>query len=293
MLILGFPESHTFATQIAERLGADAATVAIHRFPDGESLVTLPPTLPDTVVMVRGLEDANTRLVELLLACEDARANGCTRVVLVAPYLCYMRQDRAFAPGQAVSQRIIGEHLSRWVDDLITVDPHLHRVHRLEEALPHCRCRALSAAPLLGEHIRQQGLDGVLVGPDAESRQWLEQVSAASGLDFVIASKVRLGDREVRITLPNHPYRGKPAILVDDVISSGKTLAEAARLLRGNGASAVMALCTHALLAPGAIELMTEAGIEPLWSTDAIPHASNVVSLAPLLATAVRDQLSG
>ncbi|MDY0070724.1 MAG: ribose-phosphate diphosphokinase [Porticoccaceae bacterium] len=287
MQILGFPDSLAPARRLADALGGDCGAIDVHRFPDGESLVTLPPQLADTVVLFRGLEDANARLVELLLACDGARANGARRIILVAPYLCYMRQDKAFHPGQAVSQRIIGEHLSRWVDDLITVDPHLHRIARLDQALPHCNALATSAAPLLGEFLRGRGGDGVLVGPDEESRQWVEQVALASGLPFVIATKERLGDREVRIALPAYPYRGADAILVDDVISSGKTMAETARQLRAAGAGAVSALCTHALFAPGALEAMAAAGIGEVWSSSAIAHGSNRIDLTPVLAEAV------
>ena len=291
MQILGFPESLASARRLADALGGDCGAIDLHRFPDGERLVALPPRLADTVILFRGLEDANARLVELLLACDGARANGAGRIILVAPYLCYMRQDKAFHPGQAVSQRIIGEHLSRWVDDLVTVDPHLHRIARLAEALPHCNAVATSAAPLLGEFLRSQGDDAVLVGPDEESRQWVEQVADASGLPFVIATKERLGDREVRIVLPPHPYRGRDAILVDDVISSGRTMAETARPLRAAGACDVSALCTHALFAPGALDALAAAGIGEVWTSNAIPHPSNRIDLTPVLAAAVRGLL--
>lgn len=295
MLLLGFPECLPQARQLAEALNCRFCEVELHRFPDGESLVTLPTPLDDTVVFFRGLHDPNTKLVELLLAFAAARANGCQRIILVAPYLGYMRQDIAFKPGQAVSQRIIGEWLSQQVDGLVTVDPHLHRIQRLEEALPHCRSIATSAAPLLGEFAKSRGLDGVLVGPDDESRQWVKQVAAVCNLDFVIASKERLGDREVRITLPDYDYRGRAAILVDDVISSGRTMAETAQQLLARGAVAVSALCTHALFAPGAREAMANAGISPIWSSnsiadaigDATPDESGCIDLTPLLATAV------
>lgn len=295
MLLLGFPECLPQARQLAQALNCRFGEVEVHRFPDGESLVTLPTPLEDTVVFFRSLHEPNTKLVELLLAFAAARANGCKRIILIAPYLGYMRQDIAFKPGQAVSQRIIGEWLSQQVDDLITVDPHLHRIQHLEEAFPHCRSIATSAAPLLGAFVKSRGLDGVLVGPDDESRQWVEQVAVACGLDYVIASKERLGDREVRVTLPACDYRGRDAILVDDVISSGRTMVETAQQLLARGAANISALCTHALFAPGAREVMANAGIGNIWSSnsiadaigDAIPDESSCIDLTPLLAAAV------
>jgi len=292
MLILGFPENLKQAQLLAQAMDCELAAVTIHHFPDGESLVTLPETLADTAVFFRTLHEPNAKLVELYLAIQAARAQGAKRIVLVAPYLCYMRQDKAFRPGQAVSQQIIGELLSGCIDDLITVDPHLHRIASLSQALPHCRSIALSAAPLLGEYLTRNGIKGVLVGPDEESAQWVEQVALASGLDMVVASKERVGDREVRITLPVHSYKGVAAIIVDDVISSGKTVVEAVHQLLSRGATAVGALCTHALFAPGAEEVMAASGIHSVISSNAIPHRTNQVDISPLLARALRDTLS-
>lgn len=296
MHLLGFPECTTEAQALATALQCEYADVEVHRFPDGESLVTVPPKLSRTVIFFRSLNDPNAKLIELLLAFSAARKNGCKRVVLVTPYLCYMRQDMAFKPGQAVSQRIIGELLSEWVDDLVTVDPHLHRVHRLAEALPHCSCVAKSAAPLLGQFLLEQlrnqpAGDGILVGPDEESQQWVEQVAAQCGLDFVIARKERFGDRQVKITLPAYTYQNKTAILVDDVISSGNTMMETAIALRNAGVREVDAICTHALFAPGAEAGMKNAGIRHIWSTTAIPHATSHIDLTPLLAQGIHDIL--
>ena len=289
MQVLAFPESTTSAAKLAQAIGASFDCIDVHRFPDGESLVTLPPRLEKTVIFFRSLHDPNAKLVELLLAIESARSNGCKRVILIAPYLCYMRQDIAFKPGQAISQRIIGELLSEWVDDLITVDPHLHRIQHLSVALPYCNSVAATASLALGDFLRQQHLQGVLVGPDEESRQWVEQVAQHARLDFVVASKERFGDREVKISLPEYPFSGKRAILVDDVISSGKTMIETAIALQQRGVAGVSALCTHALFAPGAQEEMTSAGIDPVWSTDAIPHSSNTIELTQVLIEALHE----
>jgi ribose-phosphate pyrophosphokinase len=288
-LVLAFADSQPQGRLLARHLGAEWALIDCHRFPDGETLITLPPALPPTVVILRSLHDPNSKLVELYLAICTARSLGCQRVILVAPYLCYLRQDKVFQPGQGISQRYIGQLLSRWVDAVITVDPHLHRIANLDEALPHCRTIALSAAPLLGDYLRQQH-DGssLLLGPDGESRQWVAQVAAQCACDFAVASKVRHGDRNVAITLPPGDFTGRHIVLVDDVISSGHTLITAARLLLAAGAASISALCTHALLAPGAEAAMAAAGIHPLASSNTIAHGSNRVDLSPLYAEAVQ-----
>lgn len=287
--ILAFPDSIDAATRLATQLQVPLDVIDVHRFPDGESLVTIPDQMAKTVIFFRSLHDPNAKLIELLLAIETARQNGCKRVILITPYLCYMRQDMAFKPGQAVSQRIIGQMLSEWVDDLITVDPHLHRISHLNMALPYCNSVCATATTALGQFLRTHTTNALLVGPDEESRQWVQQVAEVAGLDFAVASKERFGDRDVRVTLPNVDVKGRHTVLVDDVISSGRTMIETAHALLASGASNVSAICTHALFAEGALAAMQDAGIDPIWSSDAIPHPSNAVDLTPALLDALRD----
>ena len=149
-LVLCFPEYQAQAKRLAQAAGWDSETVELHRFPDGETLLRLPPRLPDEVVLCRSLDHPNDKLVELMLAAATARELGASRLTLIAPYLCYMRQDTAFQPGQAVSQRIVGGYLGRLFDCVITVDPHLHRTAKLDAVFPQARALALTAATLMG-----------------------------------------------------------------------------------------------------------------------------------------------
>lgn len=294
MIVLGFPDGIREASALASALGAACAEIAVHRFPDGESRLQLPPELPAQVVLFRTLDRPNDKLVELLIAAGGARALGARQLVLVAPYLCYMRQDIAFTPGEPVSQKIIGAILAQQFDGVVTVDPHLHRVATLAEAVPARAAIALTAAGLLGDWLRRQQLPAntLLLGPDGESAQWVEKVAAPGGFEFAVAGKERFGDRQVRVTLPAVAVQGRPVVLVDDVISSGQTLVAAAALLRAAGASRVSAVASHGLFAPGALAALAAAGIGPVWITDAIPPAGDAcgtvpIPLATLLATGV------
>lgn len=291
-LVLGFADESAPAQDLAAALALEYRTIGQHRFPDGESRITLPPTLPPTVVLYRSLDHPDTRLVELLLAARTARELGAERLVLVSPYLCYMRQDMAFHPGEAVSQRIIGRFLAGLVDAVITVDAHLHRIARLDEAIPLPHAHNLSAAPLLGQYLLDQTRDALLLGPDEESRQWVEQVAREGEFAFAVADKVRHGDRDVDIRLPGVDYRQRHVVLVDDVISSGHTLAETANRLHAAGAKRIDALCTHALYDSDAAALLQQAGIDTIWSSDSVNHPSNAVQLTALLATAIREILN-
>lgn len=287
-VLLYLEDEAPFARALAQAAGLTPLAIACHRFPDGELRLRLPAALPRRVVLLRGLRQPNEKLTELLLAARTARELGARHLTLVAPYLPYMRQDMAFVPGEAVSQRIVGSFLAGLFDALLTVDPHLHRVSALQDVVPVAEVRVLSAAPLLGDWIAGRLRQPLLLGPDGESRAWVERAAAAHGFEHAVCRKQRQGDRQVQLALPGVDVRGRACVLVDDVASSGRTLAEAARRLLQTGAASVDVAITHALLADDAIAVMQAAGIRHLWSTDAIAHPSNVVSLVPLLAAALR-----
>jgi len=290
MLVLGFEEYESQAERLAGAAGLPYARIDVHRFPDGESLVRLPGELPAQVVICRSLDHPNAKLIELELAAAAATELGASRLVLVAPYLCYMRQDRAFEAGQAVSQRIIGQLLARRFDTLITVDPHLHRTHELGTAVPVRRAVNLSAGPVMAAWLERQAEKPVLLGPDEESEQWVREIAHSSECDYAVARKRRLGDRDVRVELPAFDFGSRSVVMVDDIASTGRTLAEAARQLVNAGAGEISVLVTHALFVGDALAELRRAGVTRILSADTIPHETNGLELAPLLAAALREQ---
>ena len=171
------------AQRLAGACGLPAQPIERHRFPDGERRVRLPldahGQLPPRLILYRSLHDPNEKLVELLLVCGEARRLGVRELVLVAPYLAYMRQDIAFHPGEVVSQQVIGGFLGQLFDAVLTIDPHLHRIQRLEQAIPRARCFSLSGAPLLGALIAAQVVQPLLLGPDEEAAQWVALAARA------------------------------------------------------------------------------------------------------------------
>jgi ribose-phosphate pyrophosphokinase len=290
-LLLCFPEYIRQGSALAAAAGLRCAQVDVHHFPDEESRVILPPVLPERIFLLRSLDRPHGKLIELMLAAATARELGARHVTLVAPYLCYMRQDIAFRAGEGVSQRIVGRFLASFCDALISVDPHLHRTASLRQAVPVEPALSLSAAEILGRFVAQRVPGAFLLGPDEESARWVEGAARAGQLPHAIACKRRLGDRSVRIELPPTDFRGHQVVIVDDMASTGHTIAAVARALRGRGASAVYAAVTHALFARGAEREMRAAGVAEIWSTDSIPHTTNRVGLAELLATAVQTVL--
>jgi ribose-phosphate pyrophosphokinase len=288
-VVCAFAEDGPAAERLARALMLPCQIVECHHFPDGESRVRIDP-VPANAVIYRSLHQPNEKLVELLLLASVLSDSAGGRPILVAPYLPYMRQDAAFHAGEAISQRVIGRLLAASHRTVIAVDPHLHRTKSLGAILPGTTATAISAAPLLAALIDGNGGEPpVLIGPDSESEPLVAAVAYHAGLPFRILDKTRHGDHEVNITASDLDIAcERRAVLVEDIVATGGTLIEAARRLRAIGCTAIQALVVHALFDDAAAAAMAAAGIEGVRSTDSVPHPTNVVPLAPLLAAAVQ-----
>ncbi|WP_063694467.1 ribose-phosphate pyrophosphokinase [Bradyrhizobium stylosanthis] len=277
------------AKRLARGLGLACDEIALHRFPDGELRVTVAPAA-DTTILYAALDQPNDKLIALLFAAEALRRGGARRLVLVAPYLCYMRQDTAFHAGEAISQRTIGTLLAKVVDRVVTVDAHLHRVSDIGAVFPGIEAENLSAMPAIAKALAQAGVDPatIVIGPDAESEPWVRDLAGRLGLQHTVARKIRHGDRSVEIVLDDAALlAGRPALMIDDIVSSGTTLMVAAKTLKAAGASAVDSVVTHALFPPPMIAAFTEAGIRSVRSSDSVPHPTNAIALDEILAASL------
>lgn len=288
MMILAFPDYLSQAQRLAACLGVPLAEVALHHFPDGESLIRLPPSLPAHLIICRSLNQPNDKLIELLLCATTARELGGRRLTLVAPYLSYMRQDIANQPGEAVSQRIIGKLLAELFDDVLTVDPHLHRISSLTQAIPIKNAVSLTAAHEIELFLKEKLKHALLLGPDSESKQWVGAIADNIGFDYAIADKNRLGDKQVEMSLPDRDFSKQAVVIIDDMASTGRTLAKAAGLLQAAGCKDIYAVVTHALFCGDAYAHILKAGVKNIWTTDSIDHPSSCIRLDALLADAIK-----
>ncbi len=241
------------------------------------------------VAIFRSLDRPNGKIVELILAASILGADA--DVTLIAPYLPYMRQDEAFAAGEAVSQTAIGGLLAAYFSRFISFDPHLHRTRDLAKVFAGKPVRSLSAAEAISSYIRETFPRGVvLLGPDEESAPLVGKVAVLAGCEWSVARKQRSGDRHVEVTLPDTlPFENKIIVIIDDVISSGHTVTAVAAALAKAGAARIAACATHALYAAEAADMMAAAGVERIASSNSIPHSSNRFSIIDTLAWSLKD----
>ncbi len=287
-IALGFNEFQQQSKILAAHLKLPYEEVKIHHFPDGESKITLPQNLPEHIIICRSLNHPNDKLVELLIAADAARVAGVKHITLVAPYLCYMRQDIAFHPGEAVSQKIIGKILAQHFDALFTIDPHLHRIKTLPEAVPLKEAIALTATHPMSDFLQTHFNNPVIVGPDAESVQWVAEICEQNHWQYQVASKQRLGDSDVKVTLPEFSYENRDVVIVDDIASTGKTIEGAAKIIQQFRPASLSVLVTHAFFVDKAIADIQALGVKNIWSSDAIAHVTNAFSVMPHIADSIK-----
>ncbi len=293
--IQSLPSGAGDAGRLASRLGLPLREITLHRFPDGEIRVTVGPAAATTIIYA-SLDQPNDKLIALMFAAEALRRAGTKRLVLLAPYLCYMRQDAAFSEGEAISQKAVGQLISGIVDRVITVDAHLHRTPDIRAVFPGIEAEDLSAMPAIANSLRAAGIDPatIVTGPDAESGPWVSDLAGRLGLAHMVARKIRRGDRSVEIAFTDPAsVAGRPVLLVDDIVSSGGTLIACAKALTAAGATAVDAVITHALFPHAMAATFRDAGIRSVRSTSSVPHPTNAIPLDDIFAAALRGEANG
>jgi ribose-phosphate pyrophosphokinase len=293
-LLVALQKNENMAVPLADATGAELGHLEIRRFPDGETYVRY-DTSPAgrTVVILCSLDRPDDKFLPLLFTAAAARDLGATSVGLVSPYLAYMRQDRRFRPGEAVTSTYFAGILDRHVDWLVTVDPHLHRRSALSEiyAVPAI---ALHAAPVMAEWIRGAVKQPLIVGPDAESEQWVAAVAQDVGAPHVVLEKIRRGDRDVEVSIPDIArWRDHTPVLVDDIVSTARTMIETVGHVVRAAMRPPVCVAVHGLFAGGAYRELLNAGASRVVTSNTVHHESNGIDVTGLLAGAVRKLVRG
>ena len=286
-IILAMPGSARMASAIALHLQTDVAMPTVRAFPDGETYLRIDRAFEGRpVAIVDTLSRPDAKFLPLVFAADAARDLGASKIGLVAPYLAYMRQDRRFEPGEAITSRSVARLISGSFDWLVTVDPHLHRYKSLSEiyTIPS---QALHATDLMGAWIGANVESPFLIGPDEESLQWVRDVARIADAPFTVLQKTRLGDRDVETRLRDPlDLTGRTPVLVDDIISSGETMLEALHLVKSSSPNQPVCVAVHGIFADQSdVRLQAEGAY--LVTSNTIAHPSNAIDASSLLAAAI------
>ncbi|AKS40403.1 ribose-phosphate diphosphokinase [Wenzhouxiangella marina] len=287
--LIALPGNEPLAHALSEQLDAPLLDLEFRRFPDGESYLRLDADLSGRrVALVATLDRPDDKIPGLLFTADLCRDLGAERVGLICPYLPYMRQDCRFHPGEALTSRSFARWLSDHLDWLVTVDPHLHRYHSLDEIYA-LDSEVVAAAPALGDWIAGTVDNPLVIGPDGESEQWVRAVAEPRQLPWRVMSKVRHGDRDVEQSVPDlDGFETHTPVLVDDIISSGATVAEATRHLLDAGLPAPVVVAVHGLFGDRSRELLRHAGVARVVCTNSVNAPESDIGLSSLLVPAIQ-----
>jgi len=291
LIIIPGPASAELGRKIAELLKAKTVPVEFKRFPDGESYIRFEDAeliKNELVAIVQTTSPPqNENLIQLLLMADNAKDNGAKTIAAVVPYLAYSRQDSRFRPGEALSIKTIVNMLKTCgVNKIITVNAHNPTLLKTQPI----KVEDLSVFSLLAEHCKKKGLDGAFslsMGKKGLSTVVETDRVLKGGYDYVPTQRDRVTGHVI-IEKKTLPLKNRDAVVFDDIISSGGTMIKAVSWVKEQGAKRIYAACVHPLLTSDTKARILKAGAEAIIGTDSVPNPVSEVSIAPLVAGALK-----
>ncbi|MGQ9514780.1 MAG: ribose-phosphate diphosphokinase [Thermoproteota archaeon] len=296
MIITSGTASEVLGIKVAREMKKTKSKIEIKRFPDGEKYVrVLDPVEGEDVAVIQSCyRTPDEFLFEYFLIVDALKGSHAKKIIAVFPYFAYARQDERFKPGEALSlESVIKLVESIGTDEVYTIDMHLHRVSEINKAF-NIPAYNLTAIPEIARYVKKniELNNPVVLGPDEESEQWAKVAARELDAKYDILEKRRLSADQIAIKPRSLDVKGKDVVLIDDMISTGGTLAEAISIIKKEGASTIIAACSHAVLVENAYTRIFEAGADYLISTDTIPSPVSYVSVAGLIADALTKRLA-
>src|SRR3989442_4209908 len=298
MIILGGSASEQLADRVAKEVGVEPGRREIKKFPDGETYIRIHEDVKgqDVAVIQSLYRNPDPYIFEYLLIVDTLRDLGARTITGVAPYLAYARQDSRFYSGEAVTSSSVARLFeAAGTTSFLAIDCHLHRLGDVSKVFK-IPARNLSAMPLLGKYALKtiHPKKPFVIGPDEEAEQWAATVAKELDAEHTVFQKKRVRkegatESKVEITASDVDLKGRDAVFADDIISTGDTLAKATKICEKMGARRIYALCTHPVLADGALTRVKSAGIQRVVGTDTIPSVVSQVSVAPVIAAALKS----
>jgi ribose-phosphate pyrophosphokinase len=284
-LIFALEGNEELANKLANQLNAERGHFEQRQFPDKETyLRVLSEVQGKKAIVICTLNDPDQKLLPLLFLAKALKDHGASHITLVAPYLGYMRQDKIFKEGEALTSVVFARVLSAFVDRIITVDPHLHRRKNMEE-IYSVPCAVLHAAPLISRYIKETIARPLVIGPDSESEQWVSEVAQGANAPFVVLEKTRKGDRDVQVSVPEvEKYRDYTPVLVDDIVSTARTMIETVTHLTKTKMRKPVCIATHGVFSGSAYEDLLHTGASNVATCNTIVHHSNRIDISGIIA---------
>ncbi len=283
MIIFSLSQQDELTHYLADHLAIPIVQFEMREFPDTETYLRIKTTVVNkTVLLIYRLDRPNNKVLSLMFIAKTLKAQGAKKICLIAPYLPYMRQDQQFQPGEAVTSVLFAQFITTCIDELITIDPHLHRIKKLAAIYP-IPAITLHANALIADWIKHHIDLPIIIGPDEESAQWVSGIAHEINAPFVIAKKIRHNDQDVTVTLPSFNDHQRKPILVDDIISTGVSMIAITQQLLEQSFQKPICVVVHALCNEASHQNMLNVGIEQIFSCNTVKHFSNQINIGPLI----------
>ncbi len=289
ILFLSFEDTKPIVRRVSRGLKGKYEIVKSNQFPDGEFNLSIKSNPKGkTVVIISSMAlNPNQDIIKTILLGGIVKDFGAKKVILVATYFPYMRQDTHFYNFDSFSSRYITK-LFDVFDKVITLDPHLHRIKNLKilsNKLSH-----ITVNGVVANYIKKKFKDNfTIVGPDGESSQWSEPIAKMLGKNVVVLKKQRFSSFRIKVHEEGTHKFQKHVVIVDDIISTGRTLAGALQLARKEGAKKLYCIGIHGLLVGNAIELITKHA--KLITTNTIPTKFSKIDVSPAIVEELKKVL--
>jgi ribose-phosphate pyrophosphokinase len=279
MKIIGGTASSSIAEDLSNITKNSLVKTKIERFPDGELYVRLLEPVKNEKVIIIQTTYPDQNIIELFLLIDAAKKANSKEIITVIPYYGYARQDKQFKDGEPVSAQILAELISLKTDKIITIDP--HKDHILDFFIS--TAQKISAIPLICKYLKTKNID-LILAPDKGAVYTAQKASEDLSCEYDYLEKTRINGSTIKITPKNLDVKNKKVAIIDDIISTGGTMATAIKELKKQKASEVYVACTHGLFAGSAIEKLKSAKCDEIITTDTIFSKYSKVKTAEIIA---------
>jgi len=278
MYVIGGTASKATAEDLSKMQQIPLVRLISKRFPDGELYIRILDDISGEDVIIIQTTYPDPNIVELLLLQDAVKEAGAKKITVIIPYFGYSRQDKKFEEGEPISAKTIATLINLNADEVITIDP--HKEHILDFfSIPAFSC---SAVPELAKFLRNKDIDLVLA-PDKGALDRAKQASTIIGCDFDYMEKIRIDGTTVEIKPKSLDVQDKNVAIVDDIISTGGTMAKSIAELKKYGAKKIFVACTHGLFVGEAVKKLVSAGCDEIISTDTIVSEFSKVKISPCI----------
>jgi ribose-phosphate pyrophosphokinase len=284
--------SSEISRKIMTSVDVEMGDVTLHRFQDTECYVRINSDVNNReIILITSLDVPDEKILPLLFFSRTAKDLGAKKIGLIAPYLSYLRQDKRFTSGEGLTSRYFAAILSQFFDWLLTIDPHLHRYTTLNKiySMPTF---VIHATENIAAWIKMHVKNPILIGPDVESKQWVADIAEKANIPFLILEKIRLGDKDVEISIPDiQNFKSCVPVLVDDIISTARTMGETVKQLRNLEMKPAICIGVHGVFAEDAFQMLSKTGVDQIVTCNTIAHETNAIDVSDIIIDALKNRL--